>query len=363
MKSVYIHIPFCINICSYCDFCKFYYYKPWISKYLNELEKEIKKKYHHEKVKTLYIGGGTPSSLDIEELTRLFQIIQELDLSDELEFTVECNIESITEEKLKLFYKNKVNRLSIGVQTIHPNYLSFLERKHTKEEVIKKIKVAKKIGFQNINIDLMYGFPNETLEDLKEDLKFIISLDIPHISCYSLMIEPHTKIYGKVNPIDEEIDEKMYLYIKDTLLKHGFIHYETSNYAKSGFESKHNLTYWENEEYYGFGLGASGYVDNIRYENTTNLKKYLNGKYLKESHLVDVKEQMQNEFILGFRKSDGINKEKFKHKYDKDIKSISIVNDLLYKRYLKEDDKNIFINEKYRYVANEVLVYFIDMEV
>ena len=363
MISVYIHIPFCETICSYCDFCKFYYHKPWVSKYIKALEKEIKKNYNNERIKTLYIGGGTPTSLDVQELKDLFCVLKNLHLSSNVEFTVECNIENLTEEKLKLFYQNKVNRLSIGVQTVNSKFLTFLERHHTKEEVISKIELAKKIGFKNISVDLMYGFEDQTLEDVSKDVDFLLHQNIPHISCYSLMIEPHTKLYGKVNPIDEELDEEMFNLIDQKLKEQGYIHYETSNFAKKGFLSNHNLTYWNNQEYYGFGLGASGYVQNIRYENTTNLKKYLEGNYRKEEHLVEKKEQIENEFILGLRKKEGISKEEFQKKYHKDITDIKNVCLLLKKGYLEEDQNNIFIPEKYRYVANEILIYFIDMEV
>ena len=363
MRSVYIHIPFCETICSYCDFCKMYYYKPWILQYLHSLEKEIEKYYQGDIVKTIYIGGGTPTSLDVKELEYLFGIIKRFCLSSNVEFTVECNIENLTEEKMNLFYQNGVNRLSIGVQTISKKNLTFLERHHTKEEVIKKVLLAKKIGFENINIDIMYGFEKETIEDVLKDLEFFLSLKVPHFSTYSLMIEPHTKIYGKVKPISEELDKKMYDVIYENLKKHGYIQYETSNFSKKGFESKHNLTYWNNEEYYGFGMGASGYVDHVRYENTTSLRKYKEGLFRKEEHSLSEEETLENEFILGLRKTEGINKKIFEEKYHRSLKSIKVINYLIEKKYLEENDTNLFIPRKYRYVANEILVYFINMEV
>ena len=360
-KSVYIHIPFCKSICSYCDFCKFYYNKDWINKYLKELRNEIETKYKGEIIKTLYIGGGTPSSLDIYELQELFDIIKIFKLSKNVEFTFECNIETLTQDKLKLLKNNNVNRLSIGVQTFNEKYLKFLNRNHTSKEVLEKITLAKNIGFDNINIDLIYAIPGETIEEIDKDLDLFLDLDITHISTYSLMIEPNTKLYiEKTESIDEDIDYKMYEYICKKLKSYGYIHYEISNFSKKGYESRHNLTYWNNLEYYGFGIGSSGYIDNIRYDNTKNLNKYLSGNYVSESRFISEHEKLQNEFILGFRKINGIDKNDFYNKYGFDIKDIDIIKKLLKEEKLLENKKNIYINPKYIYVSNDILIEFID---
>ena len=361
MKSVYIHIPFCDTICSYCDFCKFLKNNEWIDKYLISLEREKNANYKGEVLDTIYIGGGTPSCLNVEELTKLFNVIKVLNKNKDYEFTFECNIENITEDKLKLLYENGVNRLSIGVQTFNEKYLSFLNRKHTKEEIINKINICKEIGFKNINIDLIYGLPNQTLDELNNDIDEFLKLDITHISTYSLIIEPNTKLYiNNVKNIDDNLDYEMYKLICNKLKDNGYNHYEISNFSKVGYESKHNLTYWNNDNYYGFGMGASGYIDNVRYDNTRNINKYLNGEYVKESHTLDLNETIENEFILGLRKIKGINKETFKNKYNKDIKEIEIVNKLIKENKLLEDEKNIYINKDYIYVSNDILVEFID---
>lgn len=363
IKSVYIHIPFCDTICSYCDFCKFIKNDKWIDNYLNELECEIKSKYKGEVLDTIYIGGGTPSCLNIYELNKLFNIIKLFKVSDSLEFTFECNIESIDYEKLELLYKNGVNRLSIGVETFNYKFLKFLNRNHTKKDIITKINMAKSIGFNNINIDLMYAFPNETLSDLNSDLDEFLSLDINHISIYSLMIEPNTKLFiDGIKNIDEEIDFDMYKLICDKLNSNGYKHYEISNYSKDGYESLHNLTYWNNLEYYGFGVGASGYIDGVRYDNTKSLNKYLKKEYISESHKVSKKEQIENEFILGFRKINGINKKDFKSKYNIDIKDIEVVNKLLKSKKLLENEDYLYINPEFIYVSNDILVEFIDLK-
>jgi len=337
-----------------------YYNSNIVHSYLEELEKEINKYYRNEKIETLYIGGGTPSCLSINELKKLFKIIKKFNINDNIEFTFECNIESIDKEKIEFLYQNGVNRLSIGIETFNNKYLSFLERKHTKEEIKEKIKCAKEIGFKNINIDLIYGLPNQTIDELKLDLENYLKLDIPHISIYSLIIEPHTKLYiNKTKNVDEDLDYEMYLLIKEFLEKNNYYQYEISNYCKEGYESKHNLTYWDNLEYYGFGLGASGYIDNIRYDNTRSINRYLSGDYRLNEEIIDEELRLENEFILGFRKIKGINKKEFYDKYKREITEFKIVKELIKEGKLVDDGKNIFISDKYIYLSNEILVNFV----
>lgn len=358
VSSVYIHIPFCSSICTYCDFAKLYYNSKWVNEYLDSLEKEIKKNYKNETLKTLYIGGGTPSSLNIDELKRLFKILSIFKLDNDYEYTIECNIENLTKEKAILFKQNKVNRISIGVQTFNSKYLKFLGRNHTKEEVIEKIEILKELGFENINIDLMYAFPGETLEELNNDIDEYLKLNINHISTYSLIIEPHTIIYNKgIKNIDEDLDADMYNLISNKLSN--YHHYEISNFAQKGYESKHNLVYWNNEEYYGFGLGASGYLNNIRYTNTSNLDKYNKGIYIDEEHTLDINETIENEFILGLRKLDGINKKEFNKKYNIDINKLEIVKKLIQENRLIDNSINIYINYDMIYISNSILCEFI----
>lgn len=360
MKSVYIHIPFCSNICSYCDFTKIYYNKKYINKYLDSLEKEINKYYNNEIVKTIYIGGGTPTSLDIDELNKLFKIIKVFKLDENVEFTIECNIENLTIEKLDLFKKNNVNRISIGIQTFNFKYLKLLNRNHKLEDVKKIINYAKKINFTNINIDLMYGFNGQTIKELDEDLNLFLSLNINHISTYSLMIEPHTKLYiENYKNIDEELDYQMYEYICKKLKENDFIHYEVSNFAKKGYESLHNLTYWNNLEYYGFGLGASGFINKVRYTNTSNMNKYLLGNYIKEKEVITKKLDMEYEMILGLRKLKGVNILDFTKKFNIDLVKYFNIEKLIEENKLIIKDNYIYINPKYIYIENEFLISFI----
>ncbi len=352
MISAYIHIPFCHNICTYCDFAKVYKNNKWIDKYLMELEKEIMEVYKGEKIKTLYIGGGTPSTLNLKQLEYLFDIINFLKIDKNAEITFECNLEDITEEKLK-FLKNKVNRLSIGIQSFNPKILKLLGREKPNTN---NINLAKKY-FNNINIDLMYGFKDTTINEFKDDIYKILKFNIPHISAYNLIIEEHTILNNKTYP--QNYDTIFDKTIKQILEENGYTHYEISNYAKKGYESKHNLTYWNNDEYYGFGLGAGGYIKNNRYDNTRSLTKYLKGIYRLNDNMIDDNEKMQNEFILGLRKISGINKQAFLNKYKKDIKSIDVVKKLLKENKLLENTTNIYINPKYIYVSNEILLEFL----
>lgn len=356
-KSVYIHIPFCENICSYCDFCKFYYNKELVIKYLDALDNEIKDNYKGEVIETLYVGGGTPTSLDIDELKRLLDILKVFKTNN-LEYTIECNIENITEEKIKLFREYGVNRISIGIQTFNTKYLKFLNRNHTSEEVKTKINMIKKY-IDNINIDLIYAIPGETIEELSLDIDEFLSLDISHISTYSLIIENNT-ILGNNNTknIDEELDYEMYKLICSKLKDYN--HYEISNFGKK--ESRHNLVYWNNQNYYGFGIGASGYIGNTRYTNTRSINNYLKGKYKYITEELSLNEIIENEFILGFRKLKGINIIEFKNKYNIDINNIDIVNKLIKENKLIIKDNYLFINKDYIYVSNDILVEFMGVD-
>lgn len=354
--SVYIHIPFCDNICSYCDFCKVFYNSKLVDDYLVALRNEINLNYEGEVIDTIYIGGGTPSSLNLEQLGILFDIIKVFKLNSGYEFTFECNIENIDFDKLKFLYDNGVNRLSIGVQTFNEKFLKFLNRNHTSDMVVNKIGIAKKIGFNNINIDLIYAIPGETLDDLNHDIDMFLSLDINHISTYSLILEEHTKLYvDGVSNIDEDMDRSMYELICDRL-SNDFNHYEISNFGKPGYESKHNLVYWNNCHYYGFGCGASGYVGNVRYDNTRSLNKYISGNYRMNEDVLDRNTIIENEFILGLRKINGINICDFNKKYGNIFNDV--VNRLILEGKLINDGINVYINPDYVYVSNSILVDF-----
>ena len=357
-KSVYIHIPFCKNICSYCDFCKFIYNEKWVGAYLTGLNNEIKDRYMDDPIKTIYIGGGTPSALSIDELKRLFKIISVFNTNDLEEFTFECNLSDINEGLLEILKNNKVNRLSIGIQSFNKKNLEFMERNADFKDALKKVDLCHQYGFNNINLDLMYAIPGETLKDLKKDLDLFLKLNPTHISTYSLILEDHTKLSSKnVSYIEEELDYEMFKLISKKL--NSANHYEISNFSIPGYESKHNLVYWNNEEYYGFGLGASGYIDDIRYQNTKNLKEYLLGNYVLEKEILGLKEKMDYEIMLGLRKLKGINILEFKNKYSKDIEEVYNLKPLLKSKDLIKKKGYIFINPQKIYIMNEILIKII----
>lgn len=354
MKSVYIHIPFCNKICSYCDFPKLYYNKLWINKYLDSLDKEIGFRYNNELIETIYIGGGTPSSLDLEELTKLFRIISKIKTNYK-EFTIECNLDSLTKEKIDLFKKNNINRISIGIESFNEDNLKYLNRTLCNLELIDYMK---SIDINNINVDLIYAIPGESKETLINDIDELLELDIPHISTYSLIIEPHTVLYNnQIKNIDEEIDFEMYDIICTKLKDYN--HYEVSNFSKLGYESKHNLTYWNNEHYYGFGMGASGYIGSIRYTNTKSINKYIEGNYDYDSEELSERTTMENEMILGLRKLEGVSISNFEKKYHKRIEEVFDIKKLLEEGKLIIDNDYIKINKDYIYVSNEILINFI----
>ena len=354
IKSMYIHIPFCTSICSYCDFCKFFYNSELADKYIDSLIKEIKDNYKGEALDTIYIGGGTPSSLTINQLDKLLSFIKtNIKTSNELEYTIECNVMDITKDKLELFKKYNINRLSIGIESFNEKVLSFLERNYTKKDIIERVNLAKEY-FTNINIDLIYAVPNETIDILKEDIDSFINLDIPHISCYSLIIEDHTKLSIKETEyIDQDLDYDMYKLIESTLEEKGYSHYEVSNYSKDGYESKHNLCYWMNHKYYGFGLGASGYIDNYRYTNTKNINKYLNGNYISEKEIVTKEIDASNYAILGLRTKYGVNKKEFKDKIGTSFEDYFDTSDL------SSNEKTYYLDKDKWYVENSILIKFI----
>ena len=357
--SAYIHIPFCDNICTYCDFCKRYSYPNIVNNYLDALEKDIKDNYKGELLKTIYIGGGTPSSLNLKELTKLMKIVKLLNLDNHYEFSFECNPENVTEEKLILLKENGVNRISLGVESTNSKYLTYLGRKHDFNLVKEKIKLIKKY-FDNINVDLIYALPNETISDLKEDLQNIVNLNINHVSTYSLEIHDNT-ILGirKTKSISDDMDSDMYDVISNYLTDNGYTHYEVSNFCKDNTYSKHNMVYWKNEEYYGFGLGASGYINNIRYDNTRSMYKYVNGNRLLNSEELTLKDKISYELILGFRLINGINKEEFKKKYHVSLINQYNIKELIKQGLLIDDGLNIKVSYDKIYIENSILENFV----
>lgn len=359
IKSAYIHIPFCKKICSYCDFCKVFYHDAYVDKYLLMLEKEIVSRYQGEVLETIYIGGGTPSVLSEEELEYLFQIVSKLHKTDTCEYTIEANFDSITFSKLELCKKYGVNRISFGLETTNSKLLEKMNRDLDLFYVEKVISYCKNIGLTNINVDLLYAFSGEKVEDVSKDIDYILSLDIPHISTYSLILEPHTKLYlEKEKEVDEELDYLMWQTILSKLDM--YEHYEISNFSKEGFRSKHNQVYWNNLEYYGFGVGASGYIQDRRYTNTRSIQNYLLGKFELDYEKLSLYDRIYYEVILNLRMKQGISKSQFYEKYNSSLLEYFDYTSLVEEGLLEESSEFIFIPEEYWYISNEILVRLIE---
>ncbi len=356
-NAIYIHIPFCDSICSYCDFSKIYYNSIVVDKYLISLEKEIIENYKDEEITSIYIGGGTPSSLSINQLEKLFSILKPIRKSENIEFTFECNPENMTIDKVKLLKENGINRVSIGVQSFNDNILKFLNRKHTKRDVVDLVNTLKNIGINNINIDLIFGVNKQTIDVIEKDLECFTELDIPHISYYSLILEEHTKLYiDGYEEIDDDVCASQYEFICNYLKKHNYSHYEISNFSKKGYESKHNLVYWNNQNYYGFGCGAHGFINNIRYENTRSITKYNNGDYILDKHELDVSEDIENYIMLNLRTKYGINKSEFYNKYNKELTGIFDFNPMIKKRLIVDTGDSFAIPERYFFISNQIIL-------
>ncbi len=363
IKSCYIHIPFCNKICSYCDFPKLLNLEKYRRNYLDALEKEIDSIYKGEVLDTIYIGGGTPSCLSLNELKRLFQIVKKFKVSNNLEYTIEGNFESTTVDKLKLYREFGINRLSFGLESINPDNLKLLERSINTKQVEEVLQVSRKLEFQNHNIDLMYALPKESLEVLKKDLEYVFSLNVEHISTYSLIIENHTKLkINQIQNIDSNLDAIMYEEIIKQMKEHGYQHYEISNFSKPGYESRHNTTYWNNEEYYGFGLGASSYIQNERIENTKSITKYLSHQYRNNIETISIKDKIEYEILLNLRKKEGISLLQFQKKYHKPLNHYYDYHYLVENGFLVETEKHLFIPEEKWYISNEIIVQMLERE-
>ena len=305
IHSLYIHIPFCNKICDYCDFTKLQYFRNFAVSYLKALKDELKS-YKIKNLKTIYVGGGTPTALEDDLFLELLKMIDPYTKGVE-EYTFEANPESLTLKKIKMLKEHSVNRISIGVQTTNDKILQAVNREHTFIQVKTAIKNLKDNGIDNINVDLILGLPHSSKKILKEDLKNVLSLDIKHISCYGLTVNPHTALYnnGFKEP-ESDVLRDFYDEVEQTLKSQGFVHYEVSNWAKPGYQSEHNLTYWRNEEYYGCGLGASGYIKDIRYKNTVNLSQYLKRVFVSEKEKVSPKDKITYQIMLNLRTIEGL---------------------------------------------------------
>lgn len=308
-RGVYIHIPFCPYKCNYCDFLTFSNIDKQIPKYMEYLFKEIDL-YKGEEgiIDTIFIGGGTPSYIDAEYISDLMDRLRKaFNISEDCEISIEMNPNTITEEKIKTYIKAGINRFSLGVQTFDNEILKILGRSHSKEIVLNDIEIIKKSGGDNINIDMMLANPKQDMEILERDIDQVISLGIQHISYYSLILEERTYFYylyekGQLDLFDDDLERKMFARVKDRLKDSSFSHYEVSNFALEGYESRHNLKYWSQQKFYGIGLGSSGFDGQARTKNYSKFKDYFacidqGVKPFEEVNELS-KEELEKEFII-----------------------------------------------------------------
>lgn len=371
-RGAYIHIPFCDHICFYCDFNKVFIKNQPVDDYLLALDREMAHYASMGPAKTIYIGGGTPTALDEEQFERMLDSADRHFMHPGIEeFTVEANPESMTDEKLCLMKKYGVTRLSIGVQSFDNGLLKAIGRAHGAEDAKEAVRRAEDSGFDNVTLDLMFALPGQTETSLQESLEAAAALGTPHVSIYSLQIEPKTIFFnrmksGKLRLPGEDIEADMYGRIIFELEKHGLHQYEISNFAKSGYEGIHNSLYWHNEEYYGIGAGAHGYVDGRRYANAGPIKKYIGlvaerGYSETLSHEVTSREKMEEEMFLGLRLLKGVSKKRFQEKTGRPIKSIygEQIERLKAQGLLKESGDRVALTKKGVFLGNNAFEAFL----
>lgn len=373
MKEValYIHIPFCKQKCLYCDFKSFVNAERYMADYIEALLLELDRIKDKYIFKSLFIGGGTPSFLDDESLSKLMHGISELEYIDNAEKTIECNPGTINEKKLSIIKEGKINRLSFGLQSTNNQLLKVIGRIHTYEEFKENYFLARKMGFNNINIDLMFGLPNQTLNMYKETLNEIVKLNPEHISAYSLIIEEETPFYDMYNKDliklpTEECERKMYRCTKDILGVNGYHQYEISNYSKEQRECYHNKIYWSCEEYIGIGIAASSYIDNRRITNISSIKEYIysikNNKSVIEEEVNNSEIDNMEEFMfMNLRMLQGVDENKFFNRFHKHIDSIykKVIDKHIKNGLLIRDRNKIFLSEKGIELSNYVMSDFI----
>ena len=374
-KAAYIHIPFCSHICYYCDFNKVFIEGQPVDEYIQLLIKEMELTAQKHKVaplETLYVGGGTPSSLNPEQMERLLDGIHEyLPLQKGAEFTMELNPDDGTPELLSVMKEGGVNRLSMGVQTFNNDLLKAIGRKHTKETAIRTIENARKVGFENMSIDLIFRLPKQTIADFEESLKMAMALDLRHYSIYSLILEQKTVFYnlmrqGKLPLPTQDEEADMFELAMKTMEEFGRHHYEISNYSLPGYESRHNLHYWNADEYLAFGAGAHGYVNGVRYQNNGPIQHYLaplrEGKFPIFSETLLTKKQLIEEFMfLGLRKFSGVSKIEFMERFGNSMDEIyvEVLQELIEEGLLTTTSDGYVLTHQGKFLGNNVFQSFL----
>lgn len=372
--SLYIHIPFCAQKCLYCDFPSFARKDHLRKAYIEALNKEIislREKHNNLEINTIFIGGGTPSVLEADELECLLKEVAKLNMAKYIEYSMECNPGNLTEEKLEVMKKYGVNRISMGLQAKQDNLLKGLGRIHNYKTFKENFLLAKKVGFNNINVDLMFGLPNQRLNEWEETLREIISLEPAHISAYSLIIEEGTAFYNlyendKLKLPTEEEERKMYHLAKKILEENGFNQYEISNYAKEGKECRHNLAYWNMDNWIGVGSAAASYINGKRIKNISSVEEYINsinekGEAVEEIINNSKNDNMEEFMFMGLRKINGIDENEFKKRFSMNINDVygEILNKYIDEGLLIRESGRIFLSEKGIEISNVIMADFL----
>ena len=363
--GLYVHVPFCVRKCNYCDFCSFGVEDcSWRDAYINTLCREIQLyRGKNISIDSIFFGGGTPSLLTADEFGTIVERIREcFDVTEDVEFTIEANPKTINEDKLSAFINCGVNRLSIGLQSIHKNEQKILGRIHNYDDFLSIYRTARKLGVKNVNVDLMYGIPEQTIDSFKSTLDNVLSLSPEHISLYGLILEEGTPFFEMVNDLnlpEEDSECDMYYLACDKLLENGFSHYEISNYSKDGYACRHNLKYWRDEEYIGVGLAAHSYFEGRRYGNTRDVEKFLAREFAlcDGVETIDIESMAYEYVMLALRLKEGFSLRDYKSRFGVDFckgreNKIRMLaeNDLL-----KIDGDRLSLTEKGFYVSNNIL--------
>ncbi|MDU1584093.1 MAG: radical SAM family heme chaperone HemW [Clostridium sp.] len=369
MKEValYIHIPFCKQKCFYCDFPSYARKDDLMSDYIEALLIELKEKIKDYEVRSLFIGGGTPSYLNEENLSKLMKEIKNINFIEDAEKTIECNPGTVSEEKFNIMKGGGINRLSFGLQTTKNNLLKGIGRIHTFEAFKDNYNLARSVGFNNINIDMMFGLPNQSVKDWTDSLEEVAKLNPEHISAYSLIIEegtPFYKLYNedKLKLPSEEEEREMYKKCKNILIENGYHQYEISNYAKEGKECLHNEVYWMCNEYIGVGASSSSYIDGKRIKNIDDLREYIkrigSGKSIVDEEIINTKNDNIEEFMfMGLRMNCGIEEEEFKRRFHTDVDNVykDVIEGNINKGLLERKRGRIYLTDKGIELSNMVM--------
>ncbi|MDN6519023.1 MAG: radical SAM family heme chaperone HemW [Enterococcus sp.] len=372
--SAYVHIPFCEHICYYCDFNKVFLEGQPVDEYIEALLKEARLSLIKNPVKnmeTLYVGGGTPTSLNASQLDRLLSGLREILPYNEGEFTVEANPGDLSGEKLDVMKNYGVNRLSMGVQTFDDRLLKKIGRKHTAKDVYDTVRLLEEKDFSNVTIDLIYALPGQSLESFRDTVERALALDLPHYALYSLILENQTMFMnwvrrGKMQLPEQELEAQMYAETIEAMEKAGRMQYEISNFAKPGFESQHNLVYWNNQNYFGLGAGASGYLENRRYKNRGPIQHYMkaltdNQLPILEEERLSQKEQIEEEMFLGLRKISGVDKTVFESRFDQKLTDVygDVIEKLKQQKLIAETDSRVRLTKTGLFRGNDVFEKFL----